>query len=282
MEGHGTVSKTVEFAYDDWCIAQVAKYLNDDEGYEFYMNSAQNYINVFDPEFKLMRGKLSNGEWLEGFQPRFSQYGNPHFVEGNSWHYSFFVPHDVNGLIELMGGDEEFDVMLDSLFTQTSEQLGEDTEDVTGMIGQYAHGNEPSHHVPYLYNYIGENHKTQFRVNQILKEMYDTTPAGLCGNEDCGQISAWYVWNSLGFYPVNPITGEYQIGSPQFEEAIIKISENIEFKVIAHGVSEENIYIKKIMLNNNEWNSPFIRHSDIIKGGILEFEMTDAPVNFSD
>lgn len=282
LEGHGTVSKTVEFAYDDWCIAQVSKYLNDDEGYEFYMNSSQNYQHVFDQDFKLMRGRKSNGEWLEGFQPRFAQYGNAHFVEGNSWHYSFFVPHDVDGLIDQMGGEQDFEMMLDSLFTQSSELLGEDTEDVTGMIGQYAHGNEPSHHTALLYNYIRKNHKTQYWVNQILKTQYDTTPAGLCGNEDCGQISAWYVWNSLGFYPVNPVSGEYQIGSPQFEEASIKISDSVEFKVIAHGVSEKNIYIKKIKLNNKDWNSTFIRHSDIIEGGILEFEMTDVPVNFSE
>lgn len=282
LDHHGTVSKTVEFAYDDWCIAQVAKYLNDEEGHQFYMNSAHNYQNVFDEEMKLMRGKLSNGEWLDGFHPRFAQYGNPHFVEGNSWHYSFFVPHDVDGLIDLMGGKQDFEMMLDSLFNQSSELLGKDTEDVTGMIGQYAHGNEPSHHVAHLYNYIGKNHKAQFRINQILEDKYDVTPAGLCGNEDCGQISAWYVWNSLGFYPVNPISGEYQIGSPQFEEATIKISDSVEFKVIAHGVSEKNMYIKNIKLNNENWNSPFIHHSDIIKGGMLEFEMTNEPVNFSD
>lgn len=282
LEGHGTVSKTVEFAYDDWCIAQVAKYLKDDAGYEFYMNSSQNYLNVFDQELKLMRGKQSNGAWLDDFHPRFAQYGNPHFVEGNSWHYSFFVPHDIDGLIHQMGGKQDFEMMLDSLFTQSSELLGEDTEDVTGMIGQYAHGNEPSHHVALLYNYIGKNHKTQYWVNQILTTQYDATPAGLCGNEDCGQVSAWYVWNSLGFYPVNPISGEYQIGSPQFEQATIKISEDTEFKVMAHDLSEENIYIKNIKLNNAEWNSPFIRHSDIIKGGTLEYEMTDTPVDFSE
>ena len=281
LERHGTVSKTVEFAYDDWCIAQVAKQLNDEEGYDFYMNSSQNYVNVFDPNYKLMRGKESNGAWLDDFHPRFAQYGNPHFVEGNSWHYSFFVPHDIEGLISLMGGDENFEMMLDSLFTQSSALLGEDTEDVTGMIGQYAHGNEPSHHVAHLYNYVGKNHKAQYWINRILKEQYDTTPAGLCGNEDCGQISAWYVWNSLGFYPVNPISGEYQIGSPQFKEAVIKISEDVEFRIIAHGVSGENTYIKNIKLNNEDWNSPFILHSDIIKGGILEFEMTDTPVDFS-
>lgn len=278
---NGTVSKTVEFAYDDWCIAQVAKRLNKTSDYDFYMNSSQNYLNVFDKEMKLMRGKNSHGDWLEDFHPRFAEYGNPHFVEGNSWHYSFFVPHDVEGLIGLMGGSADFELMLDSLFTQTSELLGEDTEDATGLIGQYAHGNEPSHHAPYLYNYVGANHKTQFWVNKIMDEMYDTTPAGLCGNEDCGQISAWYVWSALGFYPVNPIAGEYQIGSPQFDEAELHLPGGKKFKIIAHNVSDENIYIKSIRLNNQPWNDPFIRHEDIVKGGVLEFEMTGEPVDFS-
>jgi predicted alpha-1,2-mannosidase len=282
LDDHGTVSKTIEFAYDDWCIAQAAKYLNDTDSYNFYMKSASNYKNVFDTELKMMRGKKSDGDWLEGFHPRFAQYGNPHFVEGNSWHYTFFAPHDVEGLIDLMGGDKDFEMMLDSLFTQSSELLGEDTEDVTGMIGQYAHGNEPSHHVPYLYNYIGKNHKTQYMVNLVLESMYDNTPDGLCGNEDCGQISSWYVWSSLGFYPVNPISGEYQIGSPQFEEASIQLPGGKTFKLVAHNVSEKNIYIKNIKLNNKSWKNSFIRHADIMDGGIMEFEMTSEPIDFSE
>lgn len=282
LEGHGTVSKTVEFAFDDWCIAQVAKSMNDTENYDFYMKSADNYKNVFDKELKMMRGKKSDGEWLEGFHPRFAQYGNEHFVEGNSWHYTFFAPHDVEGLIEEMGGAQDFEMMLDSLFNQSSELLGEDTEDVTGMIGQYAHGNEPSHHVPYLYNYIGKNHKAQYWINQILDTKYDNTPEGLCGNEDCGQISAWYVWSALGFYPVNPLAGEYQIGSPQFEEAILNLPNGKKFKVIAHNVSDVNIYIKSIRLNNKEWTSTFIKHSDMMNGGVMEFEMTSEPVDFSE
>ncbi len=281
LDKSGTVSKTIEFAYDDWCIAQVAKKLGDQEGYDFYMRSAQNYKNVFDPAIKLMRGKNSDATWYSDFQPTFSEFGNPHFVEGNTWHYSFFVPHDVEGLIELMGGVEDFEMMLDSLFTQSSVQLGEDTEDVTGLIGQYAHGNEPSHHVAYLYNYIGKNHKTQYWVNEILHNLYDNTPAGLCGNEDCGQISAWYVWSSLGFYPVNPINGEYQIGSPQFSEVVMDIPGGKQFNIIAHNVSDKNIYIQQIRFNNMVWNSPFIRHSDIMNGGLLEFDMTDTPVDFS-
>ncbi len=277
---NGTVSKTIEFAYDDWCIAQVAKYLNDQDGYNFYMNSAGNYKNVFDKNFKLMRGKNSDGTWLEGFQPTFAEYGNPHFVEGNSWHYSFFVPHDIDGMIEQMGGSSDFEMMLDSLFNQSSKLLGEDTEDVTGMIGQYAHGNEPSHHVAYLYNYTDNQYKGQYWVDKILDELYDTTPAGLCGNEDCGQISAWYVWSCLGFYPVNPVSGQYEFGSPQFEEVTLSLPMNKTFKIIANNVSEKNIYIKEVRLNNQLLNSPFIKHEDIIKGGVLEFEMTDTPIDF--
>ncbi|MCK5277291.1 MAG: GH92 family glycosyl hydrolase, partial [Cyclobacteriaceae bacterium] len=188
-ERSATVSKTLEYSYDDWCIAQVAKHLGEEDVYQEYMKRSEYYRNLFDPYYNLMRGKNSDGSWYEPFHPRFGQYGNPHYVEANAWQYSFFVPHNMEGLIELMGGNQGFELMMDSLFNQTSEVLGEDTEDIVGRIGQYAHGNEPSHHVAYLYDFIGKDKKTQFRVDQIIDSLYTDAPDGLCGNDDCGQMS---------------------------------------------------------------------------------------------
>lgn len=272
---HGTVSKTVEYCYNDWCIAQVAKHMGKEEDYIKYMKSSENYRLLFDPEYKLMRGKKSNGEWHEPFHPRFSQYGNAHFVEGNSWHYSWFVPQNIEGMIEMFGGANDFEMMLDTLFEQTSEQLGKWTDDVTGLIGQYAHGNEPSHHVAYLYNYVGKRRKTQYRVNQILTTLYADAPTGICGNEDCGQMSAWYVFSSLGFYPVNPVTGKYDIAAPLFDKAEINLPNGNVFTITANNNSDKNIYVESVKLNGELLEEPFISHEELIKGGILEFEMTE-------
>lgn len=275
MEKSGTVSKTLEYSYDDWCIAQIAKRLGKNEDYEKYMVRSVYYRNLFDPEYKLFRGKNSDGSWYEPFHPRFAQYGNPHCVEGNTWQYSFFAPHDMPGLIELMGGETDFEMMLDSLFSQTEELLGKDTEDVTGQIGQYAHGNEPSHHVAYLYNYVGKPEKTQFYTNQIINTLYSNSPTGLCGNEDCGQMSAWYVFSTIGFYPVNPVDGKYYIGSPQFDKVEMELPNGKIFTVKANNVSDENIYIRSAKLNGKPFGRSFIRYEEIQQGGILEFEMTD-------
>lgn len=272
-EKNGTVSKTLEYSFDDWCIAQVAKQVGDSAGYEKYMARSKYYKNMFDPEYHLFRGKNSDGSWYEPFSPRFAEYGNPHCVEGNTWQYSFFVPQDMPGLIELMGDSIGFEMMLDSLFTQSSELLGEDTEDVTGLIGQYAHGNEPSHHVAYLYNYIGKPAKSQFYVNKIINELYQNSPEGLCGNEDCGQMSAWYVFSALGIYPVNPVEGKYWFGSPQFEQAEIQLPNGKTFTLKANGVSAENIYIASKQLNGQPLNRNFITWDEIEQGGIIEFEM---------
>jgi predicted alpha-1,2-mannosidase len=272
---HGTVSKTVEYCYNDWCLAQVAKYMGKDDDYKKYMASSENYRKLFDPEYKLMRGKKSNGEWYEPFHPRFSQYGNAHFVEGNSWHYSWFVPQNIDGMVEMFGGSADFEMMLDSLFDQTSEQLGKWTDDVTGLIGQYAHGNEPSHHVAYLYNYIGKERKTQYRTNQILTTLYKDEPSGICGNEDCGQMSAWYVFSSLGFYPVNPISGKYDLSAPLFDKSEINLPNGKVFTVIANNISDKNIYAKSVKLNGKLLKEPFISYEDLMNGGTLVFEMTE-------
>ena len=270
-----TVSKTLEFSYDDWCIAQVAKYLGQNEIYQEYMKRSEYYRNVFDPEYKLMRGKNSDGSWYEPFHPRFGQYGNPHYTEANAWQYSFFVPHDTDALVELMGGDGDFEMMMDSLFTQTSEVLGEDTEDIVGRIGQYAHGNEPSHHVGYLYDFIGKELKTQFWVDKIIDSLYTNTPDGLCGNDDCGQMSAWYVFSTIGFYPVNPLDGRYYIGSPQFDRVEMTLPSGNKFTVIANNVSDKNFYIKSKKLNGEDLNRNYITYEEILQGGVLEFEMID-------
>ena len=273
LEKNGTVSKTLEYSYDDWCIAQVAKMLGKKADYDKYMDRSAYYKNLYDPSYHLFRGKNSDGTWYEPFHPRFAEYGNPHCVEGNTWQYSFFAPHDMPGLTKLMGGNSGMEMMLDSLFTQTSALLGEDTQDVTGMIGQYAHGNEPSHHVAYLYDLIGKPKKSQFYTNKIINTLYGNTPQGLCGNEDCGQMSAWYVFSAMGFYPVNPVDGRYYFGSPQFDDVKMTLPNGKIFRVIAHKVSKENIYIKDIQLNGKPLNRLYVTYDELQQGGKIEFEM---------
>ncbi|MCE1198054.1 MAG: GH92 family glycosyl hydrolase [Marinilabiliales bacterium] len=275
LEKSGTVSKTLEYSYDDWCIAQVAKWMGKEQEYKEFMERSGYYRNLFDPAFHLFRGKNSDGSWYEPFQPRFADYGNPHCVEGNTWQYSFFAPHDPEGLIRLMGGQKGMERMLDSLFNQTSELLGEETSDVTGLIGQYAHGNEPSHHVAYLYNLVGQPHKTQKYVSKILNTLYSATPDGLCGNEDCGQMSAWYVFSALGFYPVNPVDGRYQIGSPQFDRAVLHLPNGKTFTLQTHDLSPASVYIKRMTLNGKPLTTSFVTYEDLQSGGVLECWMSD-------
>jgi predicted alpha-1,2-mannosidase len=207
---HESVSKTLEYAYDDWCIAQVAQYLNNEEDYQYYMMRSNAWRNLLDPETKLMRPR-KNGGWLTPFEP--SEVNN-HFTEANAWQYSFFVPHDIEGMIEQMGGKEQFEAKLDELFSTSNKTTGRTQVDITGLIGQYAHGNEPSHHMAYLYNYIGKPHKTENKVHKILREFYTTQPDGLIGNEDCGQMSAWYVLSAMGLYSVTPGMDAYTLTSP--------------------------------------------------------------------
>jgi len=275
LEKTGTVSKTVEYAFDDWCIAQIAKQLGRSDDYRKYMERSRYYRNLYDPFFHLMRGKNSDGSWYEPFHPRFAEYGNPHCVEGNTWQYSFFAPHDLLGLIELMGGKKDFEMMLDSLFSQTSELLGQDVADVTGLIGQYSHGNEPDHNFPYLYDFIGKPAKTQFYTNKIINTLYKNSTAGLCGNEDCGQMSAWYVFSALGIYPVNPVDGRYYFGSPQFEEVTIKLPNGKTFTIEAKDVSGKNIYFKSVKFSGQLLDRLYITYDEIQRGGKLEFQMVN-------
>lgn len=277
-EKSGTVSKTLEYAYDDWCIAQIAKQLGKDEDYRKYMDRSVYYKNLYDPHYHLMHGKNSDGSWYEPFQPRFAEYGNPHCVEGNTWQYSFFAPHDISGLIVLMGGKRDFEMMLDSLFTQTSELLGEDVADVTGLIGQYSQGNEPDHNSTYLYNFTDKPEKGQFYANQIINKLYRNSPAGLCGNEDCGQMSAWYVFSTIGMYPVNPVDGRYYFGSPQFDKVTLELPNGKTFVVEAKNVSKENICIRTVKFNGEPLTRLYITYDEIQRGGNLEFEMTKLPL----
>ena len=275
-EKNGTVSKTLEYAYDDWCIAQIAGQLGKGEVYRKYMERSLWYKNLYDPAYHLMRGKNSDGSWYVPFQPRFAEYGNPHCVEGNTWQYSFFAPHDGPGLIDLMGGKRSFEMMLDSLFTQTSELLGDDVADVTGLIGQYSQGNEPDHNSAYLFDLVEKPGKAQFYTNKIINTLYTNSPAGLCGNEDCGQMSAWYVFSTIGIYPVNPVDGRYYFGSPQFEKVILNLPNGKTFTVEAKNVSPDNIYIRSIKLNGLPIERLFITYDEIQRGGDLEFEMSSA------
>ena len=272
-----SVSTSLEYCYDDWCIAQIAKDLKRNDDYEYFMKRAATYKTYFDKEYKLMNGFSSKGKFRRPFDPFYSSYGECDWVEGNSWQYSFFVPHDVEGLIALHGDKNTFAEALDKLFSVPTDMSGHDVPiDITGLIGQYAHGNEPSHHVAYLYNYAGQPHKTQEKVYEIMTTLYTTQPDGLCGNEDCGQMSAWYVYSAMGFYPVNPAGGVYVFGKPMLDKADLKIGANT-FTIEAHNLSKENIYIQSIKLNGEKYNKLYITHQDIVKGGKLEFEMGAQP-----
>ena len=272
-EERESVSKVLEYAYDDWCIAQVARKLGWTVDYKRYSARAQSYKNVFDPATGFMRPR-SNTAWVEPFDPREVTFA---FTEANSWQYTFFAPHDISGLIELMGGSSQFARKLDELFTTDSRTTGREQVDITGLIGQYAHGNEPSHHMAYLYNYVGQAWKTQARVRQIMDQFYRPEPDGLIGNEDCGQMSAWYVLSAAGFYPVTPGSTVYAIGSPLFPEVRFKVDYEKWFVVRTVNASERNIYVQSARLNGRVYNKSFLLHEDLMKGGELVFTMGPRP-----
>ena len=275
-----SVTITLEYAYNDWCVAQIAKALGRDDDYNYFLNRSKAYEHLFDAETGFMRGKSDSGDsWHEPFDPKFSSHRvHADYTEGNAWQHSWFVLHDTDNLIKMHGGEEIFANKLEQLFTESSEITGENVSaDISGLIGQYAHGNEPSHHIAYMFNYADKPWKTQYWVREILKTQYDTTPEGLSGNEDCGQMSAWYVLSSIGIYPFNPASGEYQIGSPIFEKTTIKISDNKSFTIIAKNASDENIYIQSATLNGTAFNRTTITHSELMNGGTLEFIMGNNP-----
>lgn len=276
-----SVSRTLESNYDDYCVAMMAKALGKTEDYELFMKRADFYKNLLDPETKLMRGKDSNGNWRTPFDSFLLSHAGTSggdYTEGNAWQYTWHVQHDVEGLIELMGGKEDFANKLDSLFflESTSNNTGF-VKDVTGLIGQYAHGNEPSHHVIYMYNYVERRDKTQSLIREVFDRFYKPEPDGLCGNDDCGQMSAWYIFSAMGFYPVNPCGGEYIIGAPQVEKIVLNLPDGKQFIMQTENLSGENKYVKGVSLNGKEISDFRIHHNDIKNGGVLEFVMTNIP-----
>ncbi len=268
-----SVSRTMEYSFDDWCIAQVARYLHRETDYSYYMKRSLYFKNLFDRRTGFMRGKLADGEWVTPFNP-FAVTSD--YTESNAWPYSFFAPQDPRGLISLYGGNRKFCARLDSLFSASSKLHGRNDADITGMIGQYAQGDEQSHHIAYLYDFAGEPWKTQQMVRRAAETLYTDSTDGLCGNDDCGQMSAWYVFTSIGFYPVNPVSGIYAIGSPMFTRVSIDVSGK-PFDVVSEGVSRNAIYIQSATLNGRPYNKPYITYRDILAGGRLVFKMGIKP-----
>lgn len=275
-----SVAFDMEYAIADWSVAQVAQTLNKTEDYEYFMNRSKSYKNFFDPQTGFMRGKGIKGEFNEPFSPISSSHRDDDYCEGNGWQYTFLVPHDLQGLVDCFGSKDLFAQKLDSLFTVESTLTGADiSPDISGLIGQYAHGNEPSHHVIYLYTMLGQPEKAARLVREVLTTLYHDQPDGLSGNEDVGQMSAWYILSSLGFYQVEPAGGRYFFGSPIMDSATLKVRDG-NFEIVAKNNSKDNIYIQKIMLNGKEYNKPYIAFEDIAKGGKLELEMGNTPVTW--
>lgn len=270
-----SVSSTLESVYDDYAAADMAKRMGKTEDAAYFARRADFYKNLFDSSTQFMRPKKSDGTWKSPFNP--SQIGHAEsvggdYTEGNAWQYTWHVQHDVPGLIALFGGEEPFLNKLDSLFTLKLETT---QADVTGLIGQYAHGNEPSHHVTYLYALAGRPERTQELIREIFDTQYSPKPNGLCGNDDCGQMSAWYMFSAMGFYPVNPVSGEYVFGAPQLPGFVLHLADGKTFTIKAEGLSEANKYVKSITLNGEPYTKNFISHADIVKGGTLVYQMTD-------
>ena len=272
------VAKALEYAYDDYCISLLAAAAGDAEGQKKYEAFAQAYRHYFDPSTRFMRGKDEQGKWRSPFSPTRSNHRNDDYCEGNAWQWTWFVPQDVEGLMALMGGPEGFTAKLDSLFTADSALEGEAVSaDISGLIGQYAHGNEPSHHVIHLYNYAGQPWKTQELIDRVMKEQYRNEPDGLSGNEDCGQMSAWYILNAMGFYQVCPGKPVYSIGRPWMNRSVIHLPDGKTFTIAVRNNSKDNKYIESMTLNGAPLTAPFLRHADIAAGGTLEISMTSQP-----
>lgn len=267
-----SISCLLEFAYDDWCIAQMAQAMGKEDIYQKYIERSQNYIHVFDGSTKFFRPKRMDGNWETPFNP--IEVGRA-YTEATAWQYRFFVPHDVNGMIQLFGGMESFSTALDSIFTVSSQIDGE-LSDITGLIGQYVHGNEPSHHIAYLYNYIGQPWKTQEMTRRLLDEMYQPTPDGIIGNEDCGQMSAWYILSSLGLYSVCPGSNEFVLTTPLFEKAVIKLANGKMLTILANN-PQKNRYIDAVTLNGKVIETNFVTYEQLMEGGELNFTLTSKP-----
>ena len=272
-----SVSITLEQAFDDWCVAQLAKRLGKEKDYNHFMKRSAFYRNLFNSKTGFFQPKNDKGEWIEPFDPyKYGANGGYPFTEGNAWQYFWYVPQNIPDLISLTGGNKAFVAKLDTFFT-VSYQSGALNDNASGFVGQYAHGNEPSHHVAYLYACAGEPWKTQKYVAYIMNELYNDSCSGYAGNDDCGEMSAWYVFGALGFYPVNPVSGEYVIGTPMLEEAVIQLPDRKTFTVKAPRKEDNEVYICSMKLNGEKYTKNYITHQDIMKGGILEFVMTASP-----
>ncbi len=274
-----SVSQTLEYAYDDWCIAQAAKKLGRTDVYNTYIKRSENYKKVYDASSGFMRPRLSDGSFRKEFDPlRTIDEG---FIEGNAWNYSLYVPQDPSALIQMMGGSSRFVKHLDSLFTMPlPDKYFAETEDITreGIIGNYVHGNEPSHHIAYLYNFTDEPWKGQAIIRKILPMQYKPTPDGLGGNDDTGQMSAWFIFSTLGFYPVAPSSDQYWLGSPAIDGATLSLDNGHTFTVEAINQSDNNVYMQKVLLNGKPLNRRYITHEEIMNGGTIAFYMGNKPV----
>ncbi|WP_420601920.1 GH92 family glycosyl hydrolase [Flagellimonas sp.] len=274
----GSISYGLENAYYDWCISQIASLANNDSISKEFQQRALAYQQYFDSETGFMRGKNADGSWREPFNPKHSDHEHSDYIEGNAWQWNWFVPHDIEGFAQLYGGYDSFTIKMDSLFSTSSEIEGDNASgDITGLIGQYAHGNEPSHHIAHMYTYAGQAWKTQKLVDQILKEFYTTEPDGIIGNEDCGQMSAWYILNAMGFYQVTPGKPEYVIGRPLFDKVEIPLGSGKVFSIITHNNSSENKYVQSAQLNGKELDGLFFTHDDIKNGSTLAITMGNQP-----
>lgn len=271
------LSKCMEYAIADWSLAQVAQKLGKTDDYNYFIKRSQSYKHYFDPKTGFVRGLSSDGKFRTPFNPFEALHRANDYTEGTAWQYTWLVPQDIEGLVKLFGSNEKFITKLDSLFVVKGDMGSKASPDIAGLIGQYAHGNEPSHHIIYMYPYVGQPWKTAERSRQILSEMYTSKPSGLSGNEDVGQMSAWYVLSAIGFYQVEPAGGKYIFGSPLFDEVTLHVKDGKTFNVIAHNNSKENKYIQSVKLNGNTYNKFYILFSDIAKGGTLEFEMGNQP-----
>lgn len=276
-----TVAKGMEYALADACIAKLAKQLGNSEDYKYFAKRSQSYRDFyFDKKTKFMRGRTSEGKFREPFDPFSTVHRQDDYTEGNAWQYVWLVPHDVHGLVSAFGGEKPFVSKLDSLFIVNGDMGAEASPDITGLIGQYAHGNEPSHHVLYMYNYVGQPWKGAEKIRYVLNNLYHDDVDGLSGNEDVGQMSAWYILSALGMYQVEPAGGKFIFGSPLFDEATVKVGKDKEFRVVAHNNSAENIYIQSAKLNGKPYTRSYIDFKDIAKGGTLEFVMGNKPSDF--
>ncbi|HTL07345.1 MAG TPA: GH92 family glycosyl hydrolase [Chitinophagaceae bacterium] len=272
-----SVAMGLEYAIGDACIAQMARRFNKPDDVAYFSARAAGYRYYFDSTIGFARGRVSANNWRTPFSPFKAQHMKDDFCEGNAWQYSFLVPQDVEGLIRLQGGDQRFIAKLDALFTAKGEMGSEASADITGLIGQYAHGNEPSHHITYLYTFAGQPWKTASKLRYILDSLYAATPEGICGNEDVGQMSAWYVWSALGMYPVHPANGLYVLGSPVVDDAVIKVAGNKQFHIAVKNNSANNKYIQRVRLNGRPYTKAYLLHNDIMRGGELIIEMGPRP-----